>query len=221
MALDKPVNNEPTKEDVLASLTNYGRFKCLSEQLRNDPEVALEAIKRSSCSFEDVSDRLKNDEQFAIAAVSINSFLLKRLPDHFKKNPNVVFAAVAKPIIPCYGGHGQHPQYIDEWEHVDNTLKNDEAFRKRVRKAILPSVLNGISMQVFGGFITVIGIASVALVLATINLSTLGMAGILIAGAATLAIGATFFGKGHFQKEKERLTDDAMRQHGSSDSMAV
>ncbi len=69
--------NWDNKEEVLIAVKKHGwNLKYASEALKNNPEVALEAIKNNIEAFDYVSDKLKKDEEF-LKMICKNSNIFK------------------------------------------------------------------------------------------------------------------------------------------------
>ena len=63
----------------------------------------------------------------------------------------------------------------------------------------LKQLLNGITMQIWGGFLSVVGVAAVAVAFVVLNAFTLGVSGLFVAslGAASLLTGLGLFAAGN------------------------
>jgi len=66
----------------------------LSDDLKNDKDVVLKAVKRCRWDFEYVDDELKNDKSFVMEIVKINGNLLEYVSKSLKDDKDVVMEAV-------------------------------------------------------------------------------------------------------------------------------
>ncbi len=71
--------------------------------------------------------------------------------------------------------------------------------------------LNGISMQILGGFLMALGTTAVAVAFVTLNAATFGTAGLTVAtvGSASLLSGYCFFVAGQMRNSIDNDDDDA------------
>ena len=72
----------------------YGRVDLASEQLKNDREFMLEAVKLTGRALYYASEQLKNDREFILEAVKLNGYALAYASEQFKNDREIVFEAV-------------------------------------------------------------------------------------------------------------------------------
>jgi hypothetical protein len=76
------------------SLQGYLFERNIPEKLRDDPDIALKAIKYYPQMIQYASERLKNNYEFILDGVKINAEILCYLSDEFKNNRKIVLEAV-------------------------------------------------------------------------------------------------------------------------------
>jgi hypothetical protein len=85
---------------------------------------------------------------------------------------------------------------------------------KNVGKVNAKNTFSGIGMQILGGFITVVGVAAVAIAFAALNAATFGIAGLVVAGLgiAALITGVGLFAGGLHKEAKAAKASSANQQ---------
>ena len=92
-------------------------LKYVSDKLKDDKEVVIEAIKRNGLALEFASDRLKDDKDIVIEAVKNNGFALEFASDRLKNDKEIVFNAVKNNIYSLKFANKKfllHPYIIKE-----------------------------------------------------------------------------------------------------------
>jgi hypothetical protein len=80
----KDWNNKLFVIDKIKQRAN--NIRSASDELKNDKEVALIAIKKSGFTFEHLSSQLKNDREIVIEAIKESSKVLQYASNEFKNN---------------------------------------------------------------------------------------------------------------------------------------
>lgn len=86
------LNNKVIVSKLLEKLPHFARN--VSESLKDDRELMLNALKNNVEVYVSMSDRLKNDRELALIAVSINGQILSQMNDDFQNDKEIVLAAV-------------------------------------------------------------------------------------------------------------------------------
>ena len=110
------INKNSTKEQVLEALkqNDYYAFFCASDELRNDKDVALAAVKLNGHSLCDASDDMRGHKEVVLEAVKQNGFALEYASAELQNDRDVVLTAVKQ--------DGQALKYASE------ELQNDRDF---------------------------------------------------------------------------------------------
>lgn len=91
-----------------------------SDELKNNKDFVLQAIKIYGLCFEYVSDKLKNDKVVALKAIEENSSNIKYISNELKRDKEIILKAVEKDA--------------DNIKYVSDELKKDEEFMKQLKK---------------------------------------------------------------------------------------
>jgi predicted methyltransferase len=116
------------KDIVLAAVKVEGfALQFASETLRNDKDVVLAAVKEHPDAFQFASETLRNNKGVVIAAVKQNGFVLQFASETLRNDKDVVLAAVKE--------HGFALQFASE------ALRNDIFF---IHKLVIEGCHNGL-----------------------------------------------------------------------------
>ena len=98
-------------------MKEHGKFYLLEyakENIKNDPEIMLLAIKKDGKYFKYASEELKNNKEFVMKALELSEGIYKHINDEFKKDKSVLLKAVEKDKSALY--------YADDSLKMDRDL---------------------------------------------------------------------------------------------------
>ena len=88
------------KEVVLEAVKQDNSvLKYVSERLKNEKEVVLEAVKQDGCVLQYLSERLKNDKEVVLEAVKQQGYALKYTSERLKNDKEVVLEAINQNVF--------------------------------------------------------------------------------------------------------------------------
>ena len=91
-----------------------------SDELKNNKDFILKAIKISVLCFKYVSDELKNNKEVALEAIEEYSSNIEYISNELKRDKEIILKAVEKDA--------------DNIKYLSDELKNDEEFMKQLKK---------------------------------------------------------------------------------------
>ena len=107
------------REIVLAAVKEDGwALQYASEELQRDPDIVVAAVKHNGWTLQSASEELRRDRDFLLAAVSLSGCALKFAADNIRCDRAVVLAAVL--------------QDESALEYADESLQRDERFLREV-----------------------------------------------------------------------------------------
>lgn len=134
------------KEVALVALANDPKgetYRCLSEKLRADPELALMAVKknfnnllgRSYQKQSPVPESLKRDKPFALDVVREAGWLLKYFPEEIRADKEVALEAIDKDkedSVPGASGNDFAPALRDDADFMLQAIQRDSRLMEGV-----------------------------------------------------------------------------------------
>ena len=105
------------------AINNFGfSIQFASERLRDNKNLALEAVKSSGYNLKYLSKRLKKDKSIVLKSLQKNAYSLKYADKSFKKNKTFLFK-----IFKFYLGGAS-------FKYIHNDLKKDKKITLRALK---------------------------------------------------------------------------------------
>lgn len=93
---------------------NKGILSVISDELKNDKEVALLIAQLTENPFKHINDKFKSDRDVALVFVGVDGYNLQYLSDELKADKDIVYKAVM--------GKGNAIQYADDKFFDDEQL---------------------------------------------------------------------------------------------------
>lgn len=107
-------NNETILRYLMKEHGEFYLLEYAKENIKNDPEIMLLAIKKDGKYFKYASEELKNNKEFVMKALELSEGIYKHINDEFKKDTSVLLKAVEKDKSALY--------YADDSLKMDRDL---------------------------------------------------------------------------------------------------
>ena len=122
----------------------------MSEELQDDKEIVLVAVKKFSWTLRNASERLRNDKEVVIAAVTQNGFALQYAPERLQIDKEVIHAAIMQLLTEKYNNlnPGSIGEYEDEYEYEYEYGYEEEDEEENGFKKVVSLICKLLSKQV-------------------------------------------------------------------------